>query len=209
MKNIQNVEITNLQGNLNTPLSKSADIISTRQLILNLNDSIITRKSKEYNFDFNNACSYDDVNQTTSGLLKKNDDNLFYFESNINEKLKEQKFSERKTSFTLNTYKNDLLVDSDAHKEKDLKTIESNKEFTNLFNNNYEDFNNIKKILKSNETKSIQNLNNIKRNSNTDAFKTLKERLKKIQHNKNFEFFEANSQKKFYIENDNPNVFFE
>ena len=77
MKNFQNADFANAQNlqDKSNSLSKSADILSTKNLILNLNDNIIHRKSKEYNFDFNKACSYD-ANQTNSGLLKLSEESL-------------------------------------------------------------------------------------------------------------------------------------
>jgi hypothetical protein len=52
MQKIQNADFQSNEKNKDkeNTLSKSADTFSTRELILNLNDSLIARKSKEYNF---------------------------------------------------------------------------------------------------------------------------------------------------------------
>lgn len=100
---MQNIQIADFLNNekineREKTLSKSADILSTRELILSLNDSFVARKSKEYNFDFSKESSYDSTSSNSS-LSGGKQDNLFqsYYEA---DKSKELKFTGRKTSYS-------------------------------------------------------------------------------------------------------------
>jgi len=132
MQNIQNADFSNSeqqQSNENT-LSKSADTLSAKELILQLNDNFIARKSKEYNFDFNKACSYDTAICESGGLLAVQQDNLFSSNFKV-EKPKEIKLTGRKTSFS-----------------SAFNTNENKVENNNINNSDYNDDNNF--AVKSN-----------------------------------------------------------
>lgn len=264
MQNIQNADFQSSERNQDkeNTLSKSADTISTTELILNLNDSFIARKSKEYNFDFSKASSYDTTLSISSGLLGVKQENLFY-SSFAEQKPKEVKFTGRKTSYhmspnvenklenfdsdfyyddnyfsnNLANKKKDILISKSANLEKNKGKfiISANSESISNFevSNNYfiQNPNTINKnngsngnsncnyffnldneINKENGLKSQQTISKFTRNTSSDAFKRLKERMQILnQQKKNFlEFFEAKTQKEESdIENDNPNVYFE
>lgn len=197
MKNINYADFNNKendQENTNT-LSKSADMLSARDLILSLNDSLINKKSKEYNFDFNSAASYD-TNETFSNMnFSRNKPCLSKsFSQNANE----LQLIARKT-------KSNLVNEADC---KASSADSSLKDFTssNTTGNNHAS-NNI-------QSKSKQIFGNFGRNSNIEAIKKLKERLQILQQQKKkFEFFEAKQQTQESIReievDDKPNVFFE
>lgn len=192
MKNFQNADFNNENDQQSTnSLSKSADILSTRDLILSLNDSFISKKSKEYNFDFAKAASYD-ADQTRSLLGQKTP-----LSPNLQEKPKKLKMIARKTASKLNkeTEERNNFEENPLINKNNLNVI-----FEGNFNN---------------ELKSKQNFGNFARNNKNDAIRKIKERLQALQQKKKFEFYEAKNQEKqdldtreIEVEN-NTNVFFE
>ena len=148
MQNIQNADFSiseqQQQSNENT-LSKSADTLSAKELILQLNDNFIARKSKEYNFDFNKACSYDTAICESGGLLAVQQDNLFSSNFKV-EKPKEIKLTGRKTSFSTAFNTNENKVEKiyeimkfqskmDPSKAKDLENYGLDEFHNSIFEN--------------------------------------------------------------------------
>ena len=174
MKNFQNADFYNNEypQEITISLCKSAEMLRTKDLILHLNDSLISRKSKEYNFDFANAVSYEANKINSEFSLLSNE---LYFSPNINETPKEIKLISRK-------------IAADLNKDCEAKNTSNN----NLVNNT-NNYNN--KIYFNNEIKSKQNVGNFSRNPNCQAIKKLKERLKLIQQKKKFELFGEKIQK--------------
>lgn len=232
MLKIQNADLQKLenQKEKENTLSKSADTLSTRDLILNLNDSYIARKSKEYNFDFSNPSSYDTTTSNCAFLGVK-EDNIF--SSNFNLKSDQDlKLTGRKTSYhlTSNTEKklenlknlnnskpaSESLVCQISHLDEN-----ENNYFDIINNNNFQNENNSNcnnpnkhqennKDASSLSFSSSQNISKVHRNNiNNEAFKKLKEKMLFVQQQKkNYEFVEVEKQLD-ENENDNPNVYFE
>jgi hypothetical protein len=112
MKNFKNSESNNCENS--NSFYKSADILSCKDLIMSLNEKIIQRKSKEYNFDFEKASSYDDK-QKNSGIFKLSTENSLSI--NLDKEEDEEGFSEtgkqkgRKISCQLSDIANFKLED--------------------------------------------------------------------------------------------------
>ncbi len=165
------------------PLSKSAGMLSTRDLILSLNDSFIREKSKEYNFDFAKASASSD--NYANGTLSV-PSNQFCYNSNIHETPKEHKLTARKTVF-------DSVKVCDLNTQNISKNNNNNNNCTNFIFNS-EKNNNNQSFLNC-ELKSKQNLGgNFVRCSTNDSLRKLKQKLQLLQQKKKLEFFEANSQ---------------
>ena len=213
MKNFQNADFINndnAQESTNS-LSKSADMLSTRDLILSLNDSFITGKSKEYNFDFSKESSYDS-NQTLSFL---NQQSCFCLD--MHEKPEELKLIARKTasnliknsssddSSHLNNNKNCFSDAKNNNHKNNLDSDDNNIFGSNSNKNSQNNFNN--------ELKSKQNFSNFTRKPNDDSIRRLKQRLQSLQQKKKFVFFEAKNQNQELNKDikldDKPNIYFE
>lgn len=75
MKISENMEFEKLSLTNQNNHSKSADVKRMHDVIRNLNEEFIIRKSQEYNFDFLKACSYDKVSQLDNFYFDKNSAN--------------------------------------------------------------------------------------------------------------------------------------
>ena len=225
MLNIHNADIKKFEKTKDkeNSLCKSADTLSTRDLILNLNNSFITRKSKEYNFDFNKASS-NDTNIQNSAFLGMEQQSLF--ESGFNmKKDQEIRLMGRKTSYNESSNTETNLDNFNNNCDKKFNNTGSNNFNIKLdekknINFNYNNKNNficcdlLSEKDKENsllELTSSQNISKLTRNTSSDLFNKLKERMRLMQQQKkDFEFFEAKNQKdENYFEDKNPNVYFE
>lgn len=231
MQNLNNVDFyinENAQESTNS-LSKSVDMLSTRELILSLNDSFISRKSKEYNFDFANAASYDAnetlslaskhtcfsqimqekpikfrliARKTASNLIKENEAKNNFNDKKTEEEKEEEEREEKLSCFNNFNKSKNIQLNNNDYPSKSNKQQQNNY-FININNNNNP----------NNEFKSKQNFGNFTRNSSSEAIKKLKERLISMQQKKKIEFSEAKNQKQESSKemelDDNPNVFYE
>lgn len=176
MKNYQYADFSkkeNAQESTNS-LSKSADILSTRDLILKLNDSFISRKSKEYNFDFAKAASYD----YELHLLNHKPS----FSPYLNKKPEELNLIAKKTRLN--------LINGSVQK---IHTDQNSFFCKNIKDTNFEKSENKKKL--NNQLNSKQIIRNFFTNSSCDSISKIKERLQLLQKKKIFEILEAKNQK--------------